>query len=295
MPRIKKSEYATEEQQKQFAAWLRSYREKNGYTQEQMAEQLQISTSYYNALETMRRTPIKKRIYQIAKTLGEPEVAQWILGSEEFQRLQTQDLEDVSIPSLHELLEHHVTELETVKLDPLLQWWGLPRDGVAVLRELDPDEALDQQLVYARMRESSFLRYRGPEGYRLPFVRNREFFAFFDRQDPMKPFLVPLEERLMSFFGLEWDESEEWGFTGEARSVTFTRTEWILYEIAQIRTSLSGAQGKLSHPWAMPEMQAMHDELRRLFMKHAHEYFAYLRKHALEIAQHFRNSGEIRN
>jgi DNA-binding XRE family transcriptional regulator len=48
---------------------IKNYRKKNGLTQEQFAEKLELSTKYIQFLENGVRKPSLKTIYKIAKVL----------------------------------------------------------------------------------------------------------------------------------------------------------------------------------------------------------------------------------
>jgi transcriptional regulator with XRE-family HTH domain len=240
MPRIPSNDQISPEQAQLFARWLQGQRSMLKYTQEEMAQKLGMSKSYYNTIENARRIPSGRLIVNIAQTLGERSILRELFGEEVVQRLvQERDfhsLEEEShdpvgihrmkqaateIPFVREstsYLGEDCTELD-VKLVPVasaLAWYGLDESQVAIIRPLESMEDIQHgSLLYARGDD--------PE---------RSFYAFANLTEPSKPRACPVELDIRVQYDLTWEEMEKWGLDSRKAveevplSITHLQYDW---------------------------------------------------------------------
>ncbi|WP_304459782.1 helix-turn-helix domain-containing protein [Alicyclobacillus sendaiensis] len=269
MPRIRKSDQVTKAQMKVFGEWLRDIRESKKATQDEFAQFLNLSNSYYNALENGRRTTSRFRLYEIAKRLGDLRIIEKLFGSEALTELQFREQEyaDKKPSLMYPLIsywdsEAEETERETVSASSLFLWWGYPLDTQVEIRRVSGETLIHGQLVYARLRAPEEKREREPD----------EFFAVVDLSAPYKPLLRSLENILVEFFQLHsLAELERWGLESNGYVTLLTPNRWNLYEVERMVVPI-GSQ-PLSHPWALPPLQECSPEVR----KHVAEESFFLR------------------
>ncbi|MCL6489139.1 MAG: helix-turn-helix domain-containing protein [Alicyclobacillus mali] len=269
VPRIRKSEQVTDEQMKVFAKWLRDVRESKKATQDDFAQFLNLSNSYYNALENGRRKTSRFRLYEIAKRLGDLRIIEKLFGSEALVELQYREQEQAEKkpPAIQMRLpywEDHPDEAEreTVSASPLFVWWGYPSDAEVELRRVSGEALVHGQLVYARLRTPEEKREREPD----------EFFALVDLLDPYKPLLRSLENVLTEFFHLHTlGELERWGFSSNGYATLLSPNRWHIYEVERIVMSIG--QRPFDDPWALPSLQRCSPNVR----KHIAEESFFLR------------------
>ncbi|MCF8568388.1 helix-turn-helix transcriptional regulator [Alicyclobacillus tolerans] len=176
MPRVKPEDRVTPEQIEEFIDWLVAQRKELGWTQEKMSNHLGFSTPYYNSLENGRKIPVAKTVYHIASVLNCPEVAYKILGEETASRIadeldekehvdekdeEDQNIEEFryideaskEIDNLLEQIKNH--SFLSVKVHPILEWFGYSRNQIALLKPLREPVGLEHgKLVYVINKES---------------------------------------------------------------------------------------------------------------------------------------------
>lgn len=157
-----------EEKYLRFSEWLRAKREALKLTQQQTAQRLQMSLSYYNAVENQKKMPKFKTVFRMAHLLGDTSILKELFG------VAVLDDAMPSVPSMPALdadtvgaFEHpyagwlqQLMTAEAVPGSDQLWAWGIRETHIVFLRTATLRELHDQELFYVRstsMRKGQFV------------------------------------------------------------------------------------------------------------------------------------------